>query len=232
MDSRCNGLKAHEGGAVDLRLQENSPFLGCLSACSTGVNEADNLIDEGIHLVSACQLAGFRHVVGTLWEVSDKRCVDVAKALYEALRGEGMTDGAVCGGLHRAVGALRDGRNERRNVTDESGTARKTYVHHDGKEIVKVNNNISDIVRRDDNPSDAVNENDLQDTTAEDDAPPMAMQIDGRVTREERDAIPLGDKDRKKEQAMSLYWVPYIHFGEDSPRSVRTKSSIFVPNLT
>jgi CHAT domain-containing protein len=96
------------GDLRDHRLQETSPFLGYLSACSTGANEADRLSDEGIHLVSACQLAGFRHVVGTLWEVSDKHCVDIAKVLYETLRDEGMTDVALCRGLHQAIRALRD----------------------------------------------------------------------------------------------------------------------------
>ncbi|KAK0611676.1 CHAT domain-containing protein [Immersiella caudata] len=95
------------GDLLDYRVQENKPFLGYLSACSTGSNEAVKLADEGIHLVSAFQLAGFRHVVGTLWEVSDKHCVDVARVLYETLRDEGMTDVAVCRGLHRAVRALR-----------------------------------------------------------------------------------------------------------------------------
>ncbi|RYP45618.1 hypothetical protein DL768_008055 [Monosporascus sp. mg162] len=97
------------GDLRDHRLQENAPFLGYLSACSTGANEAEQLADESIHLVSAFQLAGFRHVVGTLWEVSDKHCVDVARVLYETLGVEGMTDAAVCRGLHRAVRALRDG---------------------------------------------------------------------------------------------------------------------------
>ncbi|KAM7211575.1 hypothetical protein V8F06_013045 [Rhypophila decipiens] len=96
----------------DQRLQENRPFLGYLSACSTVFNEAVQLTDEGIHLVSAFQLAGFRYVVGSLWEVSDRDCVDVARVLYETLRDEGMTDIAVCLGLHRAVRAVRDGRIE------------------------------------------------------------------------------------------------------------------------
>ena len=95
------------GDLRDHRFQENGPFLGYLSACSTGSNEVVRLADEGIHLISAFQLAGFRHVVGTLWEVSDKHCVDVAKVFYETLRDEGMTDLAVCRGLHRAVRALR-----------------------------------------------------------------------------------------------------------------------------
>jgi CHAT domain-containing protein len=44
-----------------------------------------------IHLVSAFQLAGFRHVIGTLWEVSDPHCVGIAIVIYETLRDEGMT---------------------------------------------------------------------------------------------------------------------------------------------
>ncbi|KAI2616349.1 CHAT domain-containing protein, partial [Hypoxylon sp. NC1633] len=96
------------GDLRDHKLQDNPPFLSYLSACSTGSNQAENLEDEGIHLVSAFQLAGFRHVVGTLWEVVDAHCVEVARVLYETLRDEGMTDYAVCLGLHRAVKKLRD----------------------------------------------------------------------------------------------------------------------------
>ncbi|KAL2843123.1 CHAT domain-containing protein [Aspergillus pseudoustus] len=85
-----------------------APFLAYLSACSTGSNRDDNLIDEAIHLVSSCQLAGFRHVIGTLWAVSDQHCVDIAREFYETLIGEGMTDHAVAKGLHRAIRHLRD----------------------------------------------------------------------------------------------------------------------------
>ncbi|KAL7918917.1 CHAT domain-containing protein [Trichoderma austrokoningii] len=97
------------GEVRDSRLQDNPPFLAYLSACSTGANKAIELADEGIHLISAFQLAGFRHVVGTLWGVSDKHCVDVARILYKTLQEEEMTDMAVSRGLHRAVRALRDG---------------------------------------------------------------------------------------------------------------------------
>jgi hypothetical protein len=54
------------------------------------------------------QLVGFRHAVGTLWEVLDRYCVDVAMVMYEAIRDEGMTDIAVCRGLHHTVRSLRD----------------------------------------------------------------------------------------------------------------------------
>lgn len=96
------------GDLQEIRVKDNSPFLGFLSACSTSSNKAKKLLDEGIHLVSAFQLAGFRHVIGTLWEVSDSHCVHVAQILYETLRDKGMTDAAVCHGLHLAIRALRD----------------------------------------------------------------------------------------------------------------------------
>ncbi|KAH8663217.1 CHAT domain-containing protein [Ilyonectria robusta] len=109
-DWKTNPLTA--GALRDHRLQDNPPFFAYLSACSTGANEADRFADEGVHLAHAFQLAGFRHVIGTLWKVSDKHCVDVARVLYRTMEDEGMTDLAVCRGLHRAVRALRDGRIE------------------------------------------------------------------------------------------------------------------------
>lgn len=96
------------GDLRDSRLQDSPPFLAYLSACSTGANMATNLSDESIHLASAFQLGGFRHVIGTLWEVSDRHCVDVARILYKTLGEEGLTDAAVARGLHRAVKTLRD----------------------------------------------------------------------------------------------------------------------------
>lgn len=95
----------------DLRisvLDAKSPYLAYLSACSTSENQKDELIDEGIHLVGACQLAGFRHVIGTMWRVSDRHSVNVARMFYETIRDIGMTDDAVCRGLHNALRKLRD----------------------------------------------------------------------------------------------------------------------------
>lgn len=91
-----------------LRLQEAAPFLGYLSACSTGANKIRDLGDEHVHLISACQLAGFRHVVGSLWEVSDSHCVDVARIVYETLWQEGISDESVARGIHRATRTIRN----------------------------------------------------------------------------------------------------------------------------
>lgn len=113
------------GAVRDSRLQDNPPFLAYLSACSTGANRSAKLADEGIHLISAFQLAGFQHVVGTLWEVSDKHCVDVARILYKTLQEEGMTDKAVSLGLHRAIRALRDGKTEENTEERDATLARR-----------------------------------------------------------------------------------------------------------
>ena len=93
---------------LELNLHEESPFLAYLSACSTGRVQDEQFIDESIHLISACQLARFRHIIGTLWKVQDEHCVDIARITYETIREGGMTDDSVCRGLHRATRAMRD----------------------------------------------------------------------------------------------------------------------------
>ena len=93
---------------LQLNLHEESPFLAYLSACSTGCVQDEQFLDESIHLISACQLAGFRHIIGTLWKVQDEHCVDVARITYETIKEGGMTDDSVCRGLHRATRAMRD----------------------------------------------------------------------------------------------------------------------------
>ncbi|WP_327000687.1 CHAT domain-containing protein [Dactylosporangium sp. NBC_01737] len=58
--------------------------LAYLSACQTAAG-SPGLADEAIHIASAFQLAGFEHVIGTLWRVSDRAALDVATAFYTAL---------------------------------------------------------------------------------------------------------------------------------------------------
>lgn len=90
-----------------LKLQTTAPWLGYLSACSTSQVRTEELVDETIHLVSACQLAGFRHVVGTLWEVSDEWCVHAAKSFYRHLSQREITDFAIARALHLTVLEIR-----------------------------------------------------------------------------------------------------------------------------
>lgn len=47
-------------------LRKQMPFFVYFSTCGTGQIKHDEFIDESLHLISACQLAGFQHVVDTL----------------------------------------------------------------------------------------------------------------------------------------------------------------------
>ncbi|KAK8219069.1 CHAT domain-containing protein, partial [Phyllosticta capitalensis] len=90
-----------------LKLSKKSPWLAYLSACSTGESKIEHLQDEAIHLVSACQLAGFPHVVGSLWPIDDEYSAEAAREVYTTIIQEGWTDEAVALGVHNAAKLLR-----------------------------------------------------------------------------------------------------------------------------
>ncbi|KAH6884147.1 CHAT domain-containing protein [Thelonectria olida] len=83
------------------------PFLAYLSACGTGQVKHEGLIDEGLHLINTYQLAGFQHVIGTLWKVDDRSCVDMAVTTYKWIQKRGLSDDSVSEGLHHACRELR-----------------------------------------------------------------------------------------------------------------------------
>lgn len=118
-DGRDDPLRVSD--LMDMNLRQYSPFLAYLSACGTGQIKNEKLVDESVHLINAFHLAGFRHVIGTLWEVRDETCVGVAKLTYEWIRDTGMTDTSVCMGLHRACRALRDQWTKAARGSDETG---------------------------------------------------------------------------------------------------------------
>lgn len=62
-----------------------------LSACHAAVNRNASLLDEGIHLAGAFQLAGFPQVVGSLWQVNDRRAMQVSQRVWENLISENGT---------------------------------------------------------------------------------------------------------------------------------------------
>lgn len=85
--------------------------LAFLSACETALTSS-RLANEGVHVTGAFQLAGYQHVVGTLWPVSDLASVGVVRDFYTALTAAGPP-GAVdvngaAGALHQSARALRD----------------------------------------------------------------------------------------------------------------------------
>ncbi|GAA2149292.1 CHAT domain-containing protein [Glycomyces algeriensis] len=91
-----SGLRLHDGalpsaaiGGLWLRDAE----LAYLSACSTAQGGALN-VDEAIHVASAFQLAGFRHVVASLWPLEDQIARRAAKAFYDRVQRSPSPDSA------------------------------------------------------------------------------------------------------------------------------------------
>ncbi|MET8828482.1 CHAT domain-containing protein, partial [Streptomyces sp. NPDC004608] len=91
------------------RLRLPSVRLAYLSACAT-LRTSPELADEAVHIVSAFQMAGFPHVVGSLWHLDDVIGAEVAGRVYTALtRPDGTLDTArTARALHRAVHVLRE----------------------------------------------------------------------------------------------------------------------------
>ncbi|MET8571555.1 CHAT domain-containing protein [Streptomyces sp. NPDC004783] len=91
------------------RLRLPSARLAYLSSCDT-LSSSPELADEAVHIVSALQMAGFAHVVGSLWHVVDAIGAEVAEGVYERLHtGGGALDVArTAGALHAAVRSLRE----------------------------------------------------------------------------------------------------------------------------
>lgn len=76
--------------------------LAFLSACATAQATVD-LLDETIHLTSTFQLAGYAHVIGTLWPTDDVTATAVADIFYDHLTQGRPTHAA----LHEAVRSVR-----------------------------------------------------------------------------------------------------------------------------
>ena len=114
-------------GLLNLQRRPANPFLAYLSACGTGTNAAEDLRDAPVHMVSAFQIAGFRHTIGSLWEVEDQVAVEMAEEFYTALiSAEHVNDYAVAASIHHAAMRLRDKVTERL-PEDVLGWA--AYVH-------------------------------------------------------------------------------------------------------
>ncbi len=87
---------------VDLRLDRAS--FAFLSACDSSRGGLQ-LANEAISFASALHVAGFRHVVGTLWPINDATAPDVAAAVYDELARDGTDFTAAA--LHTAIRRMR-----------------------------------------------------------------------------------------------------------------------------
>ncbi|HZB28975.1 MAG TPA: CHAT domain-containing protein [Streptosporangiaceae bacterium] len=93
----------HPLTVLDLAHLSLDADLAFLSACSTA-RPGGRLADEVIHLASAFQLAGYRHVIGTLWPIGDQHAVDFAELVYPAI----AAGGDIATAVHTATRTLRD----------------------------------------------------------------------------------------------------------------------------
>jgi CHAT domain-containing protein len=88
-------------------LNLDSADLAFLSACQTALGGA-SLPDESITLASGFQIAGFRHVIATLWPMSDQDGPTVVRGVYSGLlASHGLDAQHSARALHDAVLGLR-----------------------------------------------------------------------------------------------------------------------------
>jgi tetratricopeptide (TPR) repeat protein len=79
-----------------------------LSACSTAESRAEQLADEVIHIASGFQVAGFPHVIGSLWPTDDLVSVTVAEAFYRHVSAQHpASDRDIASALRNAVLGVR-----------------------------------------------------------------------------------------------------------------------------
>lgn len=111
MDPSRSGLRLLDApltvsalGAQDL----DSVEFAFLSACSTALNRARDLLDESIHVVSALQLAGIPQVVGTFWEVEDFASFAVVQSFYTRLEARSLDTSVAAETLHEITRLVRD----------------------------------------------------------------------------------------------------------------------------
>lgn len=89
------------------RLDLSGADLAYLSACGTA-RSGFTVMDEGLHLAGGLQLAGFRHVVGTLWEIEDTLSVRIAEQVYEGLGAPRPVADRAPYAVREAVRGIRD----------------------------------------------------------------------------------------------------------------------------
>lgn len=106
-DPAMGRLLTHDHETTPLTVADVSALhlnaeLAFLSACTT-TRAPLALADESLHITGAFQLAGFRHVIGTLWETDDAASLDITTAFYR----NGSPADTAAHALHAAVRDLR-----------------------------------------------------------------------------------------------------------------------------
>ena len=104
------------------RTRLDNADLAFLSACSTARAGVD-LPDESIHLAAACLLAGYLHVIATLWPIDDADAVTVARTVYTSLLAPAN------GGAHSVARAVHDGARALRYLYPRRPSRWASHIH-------------------------------------------------------------------------------------------------------
>ena len=94
---------------IDLNLEHGQ--FAFLSACQSAGNPNLDLLDESIHLTAAFQVAGFSHVVGSLWKVRDSHAPTIVEAVVDSMTRNGngeISFDKVAAELRKKMRILRD----------------------------------------------------------------------------------------------------------------------------
>jgi tetratricopeptide (TPR) repeat protein len=83
------------------RLRLRNARLAFLSACSTA-RPGTRFSGEAIHLASAFQLAGYPHVIATLWPIADQPAAEITADIYTSLAATGEAATAVHAAIRRS----------------------------------------------------------------------------------------------------------------------------------
>jgi CHAT domain-containing protein len=106
--------------------------LAYISACHGAENRKAGLLDEAIHMVGACQLAGFPTVIGTLWQVPDMHSASVAESVYNAMLRDSKELDIIqaAHGLHFAIRKIRDSELlQRKDAKTSDPMSWAPYIH-------------------------------------------------------------------------------------------------------
>ena len=93
-----------------IKLKLNQGRLTYLSTYHSSRNRDLSLLDEGIHMAGACQLAGFPSVIGTFWQISDEHSSFIAQEVYRGMltSGGNLDFGKAALGLYLGMRKLRE----------------------------------------------------------------------------------------------------------------------------
>ncbi|KAJ4012287.1 hypothetical protein NW752_007960 [Fusarium irregulare] len=89
----------------------DKPQVAFLSLHPPAGDKTERLTDEGLGIISAFQLAGFRHALGSLSKADGASQAFVAKSFYQALR-QNRSDYQVAKALHDATRSARDHKSD------------------------------------------------------------------------------------------------------------------------